>query len=63
MPFTKNIYRFSPSIIAPDDFKLFHGHNERISKDNYIKTINFYHHLMINADKDKLEPKVAKDEL
>ncbi|RWS21966.1 putative carboxypeptidase PM20D1-like protein, partial [Leptotrombidium deliense] len=43
---TKNIYRFSPVIMTPEEFKLFHGHNERISLKNYLQIVNFYHHLM-----------------
>lgn len=49
--FTNNIYRFSPLVNDPGDEQRIHGKNERISVKNYCKTINFYKHLMVNADK------------
>lgn len=38
------------------DEKRFHGVNERISIDNYEQAINFYYHVMINADQSALRP-------
>lgn len=82
LPFTKSVYRFSPSIMqgkwrfcklnnhflnmfkGEKDTSRFHGHNERISVDNYLKTVNFYHHIILNSDKKELElGRPAKDEL
>ena len=65
LKFTKAVYRFSPSIMMNEaDTKRFHGHNERISTDNYLKTVNFYHHVMLNSDKKELHGgRPAKDEL
>ena len=54
--FTHNIYRFSPTFMFPEDLKRFHGNNERISIRNYEQTINFYYHLMVNADEGALPP-------
>ncbi|XP_041459504.1 N-fatty-acyl-amino acid synthase/hydrolase PM20D1-like [Lytechinus variegatus] len=49
---TNNIYRFTPTVaMGPEDLKLFHGINERISVDNYEKVVNYYYHVMQNADK------------
>eukprot|EP00057_Strongylocentrotus_purpuratus_P011124 XP_011665598.1 PREDICTED: probable carboxypeptidase PM20D1 [Strongylocentrotus purpuratus] len=48
---TKNIYRFTPTIaMSPEDLKRFHGVNERISVSNYEKVVNFFYHVMQNAD-------------
>lgn len=34
---TKHIYRFTPVVIKSNEAKLFHGHDEKISVDNYVK--------------------------
>ncbi|XP_030827980.1 N-fatty-acyl-amino acid synthase/hydrolase PM20D1 [Strongylocentrotus purpuratus] len=48
---TKNIYRFTPTIaMGTEDLKRFHGVNERISVSNYEKVVNFFYHVMQNAD-------------
>lgn len=53
---SKNIYRFSPSYMYPNDLARFHGFNERISIKNYQQAINFYYHLIQNSDKAELPP-------
>lgn len=53
---TPNIYRYSPTFMYPDDLKRFHGDNERLSVKNYEQAINFYYHLILNADKESLDP-------
>lgn len=53
---TSNIYRFSPTYNYPEDLPRFHGHNERISIKNYEQAVNFYYHLIRNADKASLSP-------
>ncbi len=58
---TKNLYRFSPSYFFLADTARFHGLNERISIKNYEQAINFFYHLMVNSDKDKLEPRHDHD--
>lgn len=40
----------------PEDLKRFHGNNERISVQNYEQVINFYYHLLVNADEGTLPP-------
>lgn len=61
---TKHIYRFTPVIIKQSEAKLFHGHDERISVDNYIKIVNYYHHLIMASDEAELKPEfIVKDEL
>lgn len=61
---TDSIYRFTPALLEPKEAILFHGHNERISVENYIGVVNFYHHLIIDSDLNKIEmKKVLKDEL
>ncbi|XP_041347787.1 N-fatty-acyl-amino acid synthase/hydrolase PM20D1.1-like [Gigantopelta aegis] len=59
---TKNIYRFSPTYMYPEDMARFHGDNERISVKDYEKAINFYYHLISNANKE-LEPSHKHGEL
>jgi len=44
-----NVYKFSPVRARPEDLKRFHGSNERISTDNYIELIQFYHQLISNS--------------
>ena len=53
---THNVYRFSPTVMFPDDPKRFHGDNERISVKNYEQAVNFYYHLMVNSNKARIEP-------
>jgi carboxypeptidase PM20D1 len=54
---TTNLYRFSPTFMYPADLARFHGLNERISIKNYEEAVNFFYHLMVNADKAALEPR------
>jgi carboxypeptidase PM20D1 len=44
-----NVYNFSPVRAKPEDLKRFHGTNERISIDNYVELIQFYHQLIGNS--------------
>jgi carboxypeptidase PM20D1 len=44
-----DIYKFSPVRARVEDLKRFHGTNERISIDNYVELIQFYHRLISNA--------------
>ena len=43
------IYKFSPVRAKLEDLKRFHGTNERISTDNYVELIQFYHQLISNS--------------
>ncbi|CAG0912841.1 unnamed protein product [Notodromas monacha] len=52
LDFTKNIYRFSAIKMDENETSRFHGHNERISVENYLNLINFYYRLMKNCDVD-----------
>lgn len=60
--FTNNIYRFSPGYITMEQFSIVHGHNERISKDNYLKLVNFYHHIIMNSNDAQVDIAFFKDE-
>ena len=44
-----NVYKFSLVRAKPEDLKRFHGTNERISTDNYVELIQFYHQLISNS--------------
>ena len=52
-------FRFAPTYMLPDDLKRFHGVNERISIQNYEEAINFYYHVIKNADEKQL-PEIHK---
>lgn len=52
---TDAIYKFSAIAIPLEELKRFHGHDERISLENYENLINFYHHLIQNSDSSELE--------
>ncbi|XP_077970689.1 N-fatty-acyl-amino acid synthase/hydrolase PM20D1-like isoform X2 [Styela clava] len=54
LTFSENIYRFNPMVLTKDEIASIHAKNERISRDNFEKMINFYFHLMINSDRTKL---------
>lgn len=60
--FTKSIYRFSPAFLTLNSMNIVHGHDERIGKDTYVKLINFYHHILLNANRPDLTVKRDKDE-
>jgi len=38
----------------PPDIRRYHGDNERISVENYGQAVNFFSHLMTNADRASL---------
>lgn len=44
-----NTYHFLYMRGTMEDFKGYHGINERISTKNFVNSINFYHHLIINS--------------
>ena len=48
-PLTRNIYRFLPIVLGPDDAKRYHGIDERISLEDYDRVIRFYVQLIRNA--------------
>lgn len=52
---TDSVYRFSGIAVELTEMKCFHGHDERLSLDNYEKLINFYHHLILNSDEANLK--------
>lgn len=45
-----SIFKFSAIVVPFEEMSRFHGHDERISRDNYEGLINFYHHLILNGD-------------
>jgi carboxypeptidase PM20D1 len=48
-PLTKNIYRFLPITLRPDDARRYHGINERISLQDYERCVRFYALLIRNS--------------
>jgi len=48
---TKNIYRFLPITLRPEDTKRYHGIDERISIQDYERCVRFYAQLIRNSQK------------
>ncbi len=48
---TDNVYRFLFNIMETEDIPRIHGADERVSHDNYKRTISFYYQLLRNTDK------------
>jgi len=48
---TKNIYRFLPITLRPDDAKRYHGIDERISIQDYERCVRFYAQLIRNSNR------------
>ncbi len=46
---TTNVYRFSPSLLNSDEIGRIHGTDERISVQNLVQTVQFYHRLIVGA--------------
>jgi len=46
---TKNIYRFLPITLRPEDAKRYHGIDERISFEDYARCVRFYAQLIRNS--------------
>jgi carboxypeptidase PM20D1 len=49
---SKNIFRFIPIRLKPEDLKRIHGTNERISVDNFAECVQFYRRLIENSGKN-----------
>lgn len=47
---TKNIFRFLPISVGPEDTKRYHGIDERISLKDYERCVRFYTKLMADAN-------------
>jgi len=50
LPFSRQVFRFFPTLILPDDAARYHGDNERIGVEDYRRVVDFYFRLMQNAD-------------
>ncbi|KAL1448138.1 hypothetical protein MTO96_044144, partial [Rhipicephalus appendiculatus] len=60
---TRNVYRFSPAFLTPQEAsRRFHGDNERISRPNYERLVNFYRLIMRYADQAGVSSQ-SRDEL
>jgi len=46
---TKNIYRFLPITLRPEDAKRYHGIDERIAFEDYARCVRFYAQLIRNS--------------
>ena len=46
---SRNVYRFMPFPVRPEDAKRFHGVNERISVKDYAGSVKFYYQLISNS--------------
>lgn len=52
---TDSIYKFSAIAIHSDEMNRFHGHDERLSLENYENLLNFFHHLIQNSNEEKMQ--------
>ncbi len=43
---SKNVYRFLPILLEKEDLSRIHGKDERISRENFYRAIEFYHYLI-----------------
>lgn len=50
LPLTRNVYRCIPVELTLEETKMIHGNNERISIDNYLKIIQYYHYIILFCD-------------
>lgn len=50
IPLTDAIYRFNGITITPEEFRRYHGTDERIAVIEYICAIRFYYQLLRNAN-------------
>ena len=48
---TKNIYRFLPITLRPEDASRYHGIDERISLEDYARCVRFYAQLIRNSNR------------
>ena len=46
---TKNIFRFLPITLGPEDTKRYHGIDERISVEDYERCVRFYAQVIRNS--------------
>jgi len=46
---TNDIYRFAPLLLKAEDIGRLHNRNERVSVENFVRSIDFYIQLMRNA--------------
>ncbi|CAF1629478.1 unnamed protein product [Didymodactylos carnosus] len=60
---TKNLYRFSPCHLMHSDFPRIHGINERITKADVERYLNFFYHLIVNSNLEILPKNHIKTEL
>jgi carboxypeptidase PM20D1 len=47
---TDQVFRFLFNRMEPSDLKRIHGTDERISVDNYVQAVGFYHRLIVNSE-------------
>ena len=53
LEFTDHIFRMWPyKLDLSSELRRMHGRDERLSKSNFEAALNFYYHLMLNADED-----------
>jgi carboxypeptidase PM20D1 len=49
---TKNIYRFIGFTLSSEDLKGFHGTNEKISVDEYVRAVKIYYQIIRNINEE-----------
>ena len=49
-PVSDQIFRFMPVALSQDDLPRFHGHNERLSREQYPRMVRFYAGVMLGEE-------------
>ncbi len=52
---SRDIYRFGPANIGPEDLPRIHGTNERIAVKDYENGVRFYHQLLLNSSRSEIK--------
>lgn len=60
---SKNLYRYSPYIFRHEDLDRLHGDNERIRHSDMQRGLNFFFHLIVNNQLEKLPEEKVNAEL
>ena len=50
IPLTKNIYKFIGITLSSSELKGFHGTNEKLSAEEYIRAVRIYYQIIKNMD-------------
>jgi carboxypeptidase PM20D1 len=52
---SKDVYRFAPTKVGPNDLPRIHGTNERIATKDFEQCVRFYRRLVQNCSQPRIE--------